>query len=106
MRRAHAGQAPGNDLPCFGNETGKQANVLVVDRVNLLDAELANLLAAEELPSAFPRATWSCARPSCRTRSTRTTAAALVSPLARCGRAAFCAWARSVARSYATLGSR
>src|SRR5581483_2975162 len=49
VRRAYAGQAPGDDLAALGHELAQQAHVLVVDGVNLLHAELAHLLAAEEL---------------------------------------------------------
>ena len=53
VRRAHAGQTAGNDLAAFRHEGGEQAHVLVVDAVDFLDAEFANLLATEEFPSAF-----------------------------------------------------
>ncbi len=75
MRRAHAGQTPGNDLAAFGHEAGEQAHVLVVDAVDLLDAELANLLAAEEFPAAFAGTAGTAAGTSARTRSARTAGA-------------------------------
>jgi hypothetical protein len=53
MRGANACQTPWNDLAALGHELPEQAHVLIVDRIDLLDAELANLLAAEELPSAI-----------------------------------------------------
>src|ERR1039457_6369966 len=49
---AHAGQTARHNLSGFGDKTREQPDVLVVDAVDLLDAELANLLATEELPSA------------------------------------------------------
>ena len=56
VRRANAGQTPRHDLAALGHELREQADVLVVDGFNLLDAELANLLAAEILASAFAAA--------------------------------------------------
>ena len=53
VRRAYAGQAPGNDLAALGDEAGEQAHVLVIDGLDLLDAELANLLAAEKFAATF-----------------------------------------------------
>ena len=64
MRRTHARQTARNDLAGFGNEPRKQAHVLVVDAVNFLGAELANLLAAEEFPPAFAGTARAAARPS------------------------------------------
>src|SRR5262249_33658598 len=46
-----------NDLPALRDELREQANVLVVDALDLLDAELANLLAPKILASTFARAT-------------------------------------------------
>src|ERR1700757_1614059 len=51
MRRAHARQAARNDLAALGDELSEQPVVLVVDVFDLFDAELANLLAPEELAS-------------------------------------------------------
>src|SRR5208283_5953183 len=76
MRRAHTGQTAGHDLAGFGDESRKQAHVLVVDAVNFLGAELANLLAAEEFPAAFAGTAWAAARPSSRTWSAGWTALA------------------------------
>ena len=64
MPRAHASQAARNDLAPLGNEPLQQTNVAVRDRVDLLRAELADLLAPEELASARSAAwcagrTWS-----------------------------------------------
>ena len=57
VRRADAGQTAWHDLAALSNELRQQANVLVVDRVDLLDTEFANLLSAEKLPATgFPTA--------------------------------------------------
>jgi hypothetical protein len=53
MRSADPGQAARIDLPALGDELREQANVLIVNVLNPLDAEFANLLAAEILASAF-----------------------------------------------------
>jgi len=52
VRRADAGQTAWHDLAALSNELRQQANVLVVDRVDLLDTEFADFLAAEKFPSA------------------------------------------------------
>src|SRR5260370_38680881 len=49
---AHPGQATGHDLAALGHELLQQPHLFVVDVVDLLDAKLADLLAAEELASA------------------------------------------------------
>src|ERR1700686_2457711 len=49
MRCANAGQSPRNDSSTFGNKLREQTNVLIVDSLDLFDAELANLLAAKIL---------------------------------------------------------
>jgi hypothetical protein len=49
---ANARQTARNDLASLGDKLLQQANVTVRDRIDLLRAELADLLAAEELPSA------------------------------------------------------
>jgi hypothetical protein len=49
MRRANTGQPPRHNPPAFRHELGEQSNVLVVDSLNLFDAELANFLAPEIL---------------------------------------------------------
>src|ERR1700757_1377597 len=56
MRRAYARQPPRHDLAALGHELPQQPIVLVVDVFDFLGAELAHLLATEELPSAraFP----------------------------------------------------
>ena len=65
MRGADTGQTAGNNLAPLGDELLQQAHIAVVDGVDLLDAELADLLAAEELASAAARTTGAGAgRPS------------------------------------------
>ena len=49
---ADTGQAARNDLATLGHEALQQTNVAVADGIDLLGAELADLLAAEELASA------------------------------------------------------
>src|SRR5260221_301405 len=49
MRRAHPRDPPRHDLASLGDEARKHANVLVVDVVDPLGAEAANLLAPEVL---------------------------------------------------------
>jgi hypothetical protein len=66
----NTGKPPGNDLAAFCDKALQQANVAVRDRINFFGAELANLLATEEL-SAASRATG-------RTCACRTAAAATV----------------------------
>ena len=56
MAGADAGQAARNDLAALGDEALQQADIAVADGVDLLGAELADLLAAEELASARPAA--------------------------------------------------
>jgi hypothetical protein len=51
-RRARARQAARNDLAAVGHKLLQQPHVAVADRVDLLHRKLADLLAAEELPSA------------------------------------------------------
>src|SRR5579864_3777628 len=65
VRSADPGQAARDDLATLGNELREQAHVLVVDVLDFLDAELANLLAAEILAAAFAGAT----RPATRARA-------------------------------------
>src|SRR5260370_17933186 len=52
MPGAYARQTARNDLAALGDEALQQTNVAVGDRVDLLGAELANLLAPEELTAA------------------------------------------------------
>ena len=60
---ADAGKTAGDDLAALGHKLLQQADVAVVDRVDLLGAELADLLAAEELASAAAGATAARGRP-------------------------------------------
>ena len=52
MTGAYTSQAARNDLATLGDKALQQTNVAVGDRIDLLRAELADLLAAEELASA------------------------------------------------------
>jgi hypothetical protein len=52
MGGADAGEAPGHDLAPFGDKLLQQAYIAIVDGVDLLDTEFANLLAAKELASS------------------------------------------------------
>jgi len=52
VRGANAGQAAGHNLAALGHKALQQADIAVRDRVNLLGAELADLLAPEELAAA------------------------------------------------------
>jgi hypothetical protein len=57
MGGADAREAPGYYLSALSNKLLQQAYIAIVDGIDLLDTELANLLAAEELPSSPARAT-------------------------------------------------
>ena len=86
VRRAHARQAAWHDLAALGHELSQQPVVLVVDVFNLLDAELANLLAPEELApagAALARSARSTAAAKSRTISARPSAFTPRRPLAR-----------------------
>src|ERR1700743_3147600 len=63
-----AGEAARNDLAAVRDELLQKANVAVGDRVDLLDGELADLLAAEELT---PAGTTRAAGATARARTTR-----------------------------------
>jgi hypothetical protein len=52
MGGADAGEAPGDYLAPLGNKLLQQAYIAIVDGIDFLDTELANLLAAKELASA------------------------------------------------------
>ncbi len=52
VRGANAGQPAGHNLAALGHKALQQAHIAVGDRVDLLGAELANLLAAEKLAAA------------------------------------------------------
>ena len=56
MRSADPGQAPRDDLAALRHELREQADVLVIDGLNFLHAELANLLAPEIFAPAFAAA--------------------------------------------------
>jgi hypothetical protein len=62
--RANAREPPGNDLAALGYKPLQQTNITVGDRIDLLGAELANLLAAKELAATAgtTRRTWSTCR--------------------------------------------
>src|SRR5690349_14724607 len=70
VRRANAGQPSWHDLAALRYELREQAHVLVIDGVDLLDAEFAHLFAAEVFASAFTSAA------TRRPRSARTAMAA------------------------------
>ena len=59
---ADAGEPPGHDLAALGHKALQQPDIAVGDGVNLLCAELANLLAAEELAAAAGSTGWPAAR--------------------------------------------
>jgi len=61
MRSANTGQPPRHNLAALGHELPQQLYVAVRNRVDLLGAELANLLAAEE----FATSAWPAAGPPC-----------------------------------------
>ena len=50
---ADTGQPARNDLAPLGNEALQQAHIAVADRIDLLGAELADLLAPEEFAAAW-----------------------------------------------------
>ena len=56
MRCADAGQAARNDLAALRHKLLQQAHVFVINLVNFLDAEPADLFAAEKLASAIAAA--------------------------------------------------
>src|ERR1700730_17033692 len=56
MRGAYSGQTPRDNLAAFGYKLGEQSNVLVIDGLNFLGTELANLLAPEILAACSPAA--------------------------------------------------
>jgi hypothetical protein len=62
MGGADAGEAPGHYLAPLGDKLLQQANIAIVDGVDLFDTELANLLAAKELASAAGAAAGTSAR--------------------------------------------
>jgi len=52
VRGANAGEPAGHDLAALGHKPLQQPYVAVRNRVNLLSAELADLLAAEKLAAS------------------------------------------------------
>jgi hypothetical protein len=63
MGRADAGKAAGNYLAPFGDKLLQQAYIAIVDGIDFLDTEFANLLAAKELASAAARAAGASSSP-------------------------------------------
>src|SRR5579862_4454286 len=55
VRGAHSAQTARHDLAAFRHKLREQAVVLIVNRINFLDAEFAHLLAAKILATAFTR---------------------------------------------------
>src|SRR5215831_10422809 len=51
VRGAHAGETAGHDLAALGHKPLQQTDIPVGDGVDFFGAELAHLLAAEELPA-------------------------------------------------------
>ncbi len=49
---ANAGEPPRNDLAALGHKSLQQSDIAVRNRIDLLGAELAHLLAAKELAAA------------------------------------------------------
>jgi hypothetical protein len=62
MGGADAGEAPGYYLAPLGDKLLQQANIAIVDGIDFLDTEFANLLAAKELASAAAGAAGASAR--------------------------------------------
>jgi hypothetical protein len=57
VRSANSGQPPRDDLAALRHELRKQSDIFVIDGLNFLHAELANLLAAKIFAPAFAAAT-------------------------------------------------
>jgi hypothetical protein len=66
VRGANAGEPPGHDLAALGHKPLQQPYVAVRNRVNLLGAELADLLAAEKLAASAGSAGGTAARTALR----------------------------------------
>ena len=62
VRGANASETPWNDLSALSHKALQQANIAVRDSVNLLSAELADLLAAEKLSTTARPAGWAATR--------------------------------------------
>src|SRR5712672_3442581 len=67
---ANPAQPPGDDLAALRHKLPQQAHVLVIDGVNLFDAELADFLAPEKFAAGI-------AATAARARTTRWTAAGI-----------------------------
>ena len=52
VRGANAGEPPRHDLAALGHKSLQQPDIAVRNRIDLLGAELAHLLAAKELAAA------------------------------------------------------
>ena len=53
MARAGTGHTTGQNLASFGNEPAKLCNILIIDHIDLVDAEIANLFAALAATTVF-----------------------------------------------------
>jgi hypothetical protein len=62
VRGANASETPWNDLSALSHKALQKANIAVRDSVNLLGAELADLLAAEKLSTTARPAGWAATR--------------------------------------------
>jgi len=62
VRSAHPGKPAGHNLAALGHKALQQPDIAVRDRVNLLGAELADLLAAEKLSAAARATGWAATR--------------------------------------------
>jgi hypothetical protein len=62
VRGANTGEPTRNNLSALGHKALQQANIAVRDGVNLLGAELADLLAAEEFSATARTAGWAATR--------------------------------------------
>jgi len=62
MGGADAGKTPGYYLAPLGDKLLQQANIAIVDGIDFLDTEFADLLAAKELASAAAGAAGASAR--------------------------------------------
>jgi hypothetical protein len=57
VRRANPGQTPWDDLAALRHELGQQPDIFVIDGLNFLHAEFANLLAAKIFAPTFAATT-------------------------------------------------
>src|SRR5437868_486440 len=89
MRSTHSSQPPRHNLAAFRHELSQETYIFVVNGLNLLDAELANLLAAEILATTFAATAW--ARASSATRTLRPWCFAARSLCSSAGRCYWCA---------------